>query len=91
MKILSLGCRPPDISWMMFVASPVKPSLHKLVAAVAEGLPSGTRSARRKTAWAILAILSGGVSIARSAADPRIGAQIAAGVKEAVAALTDSL
>jgi TetR/AcrR family transcriptional regulator, transcriptional repressor for nem operon len=65
--------------------------LLKLVEAVAEGLPSGTRSARRRTAWAILAILSGGVSIARSAADPRIGSQIAAGAKGAVLALTDSL
>ena len=38
-----------------------------VVEAVAEGLPNGTLPARRKTAWAILAILSGGVSIARSA------------------------
>ena len=62
--------------------------LLKVVEAVAEGLSNGTLAARRKTAWAILSILSGGVSIARSAADPRTGAQIAAGVKSAVLKLT---
>ena len=62
--------------------------LVKVVEAVAEGLSNGTLSARRKTAWAILSVLSGGVSIARSAADPRTGAQIAAGVKTAVLKLT---
>ena len=64
--------------------------LVRVAEAVAEGLPNGTLAARRKTAWAILSVLSGGVSIARSAADPRIGAQIAAGVKNAVLKLTDN-
>lgn len=64
--------------------------LVRVVEAVAEGLPNGTLAARRKTAWAILSVLSGGVSIARSAADPRIGAQIAAGIKNAVLKLTDT-
>jgi TetR/AcrR family transcriptional repressor of nem operon len=62
-----------------------------VVEAVAEGLSNGTLPARRKTAWAILSILSGGVSIARSAADPKTGSQIAAGVKGAVLAMTDNL
>ena len=62
--------------------------LLRVVEAVAGGLSNGTLPARRKTAWAILSLLSGGVSIARSAADPRVGAQIAAGVKGAVLALT---
>jgi TetR/AcrR family transcriptional repressor of nem operon len=60
-----------------------------VVEAVAGGLPSATLPARRKTAWAILSLLSGGVSIARSAADPKIGAQIAAGIKAAVLTLTN--
>ena len=64
--------------------------LVRVVEAVAEGLPKGTLAARRKTAWAVLSVLSGGVSIARSAADPRIGAQIAAGVKNAALKLADS-
>ena len=62
--------------------------LLKVAEAVALGLPHGPLPARRKTAWAILAMLSGGVSIARSAADPRTGAQIAVGIKSAVMALT---
>lgn len=64
--------------------------LLKVAEAVAEGLPNGTLPARRKTAWAILAMLSGGVSIARSAADPKTGAQIAASIKSAVMALASS-
>jgi AcrR family transcriptional regulator len=63
--------------------------LVKVVEAVAQGLSNGTLPARRKTAWAILSMLSGGVSIARSAADPRTGAQIAAGIKDAILVLTD--
>jgi len=62
--------------------------LLRVAEAVAQGLPIGPLAARRKTAWAILAMLSGGVSLARSAADPKTGAQIAAGIKSAVIALT---
>ncbi|MGZ3250318.1 MAG: TetR/AcrR family transcriptional regulator [Croceibacterium sp.] len=64
--------------------------LVRVVEAVADGLPKGTLAARRKTAWAVLSVLSGGVSIARSAADPRIGAQIAAGVRNAALKLADN-
>ena len=61
--------------------------LLRVVEVVAEGLPNGPLPARRKTAWAILGMLSGGVSLARAAADPKIGAQIAAGVKGAILVL----
>ena len=64
--------------------------LLRVAEAVAQGLPNGSLVARRKTAWAILAMLSGGVSLARSAADLRTGAQIAAGIKSAVMELTSS-
>lgn len=63
--------------------------LLKVVEAVAEGLSNAALPARRKTAWAILSILSGGVSIARSSVDLETGAQIAAGVKDAVLKMTD--
>jgi TetR/AcrR family transcriptional repressor of nem operon len=56
----------------------------KVVEAVAEGLEHGTLPARRKTAWAILSILSGGVTLARSAVDAKVGTQIASAVKSAV-------
>jgi TetR/AcrR family transcriptional repressor of nem operon len=63
--------------------------LVKVVEAVAQGLSNGTLPARRKTAWAILSMLSGAVSIARSAADPKTGSQVAAAIKDAILALTD--
>jgi len=62
--------------------------LVKVAEAVAKGLPNGPLAIRRRTAWAILALLSGGVSMARSAADPKTGAQIAAGIKAAITTLT---
>src|SRR6266702_4010301 len=52
-----------------------------------QGLSNGTLSARRKTAWAILSILSGGVSIARSTADPKLGSQVGVALKAAVLTL----
>src|SRR5258708_6218742 len=64
--------------------------LVRVVEAVAQGLSNGTLSARRKTAWAILSMLSGGVSIARSTADPRLGSQVGVAIKAAVLALVDS-
>ncbi len=64
--------------------------LVKVAEAVAEGLPKGPLAARRKMAWAILAMLSGAVSMARSAADPNTGAQIAASIKGAVMTLAGS-
>jgi TetR/AcrR family transcriptional regulator, transcriptional repressor for nem operon len=56
----------------------------KVVEAVAEGLRPGTLSERRETAWAILALLSGGVTLARSAEAAAVGTQIAGAVKSAV-------
>jgi len=58
--------------------------LLKVVEAVAEGLEHGTLPVRRKTAWAILSVLSGGVTLARSTVDSKIGTQIASAVKSAV-------
>ena len=63
--------------------------LVRVVEAVAEGLPRGTLAARRKLAWAILAMLSGGVTLARASDDAKLGAQIAAALKAAVSALVD--
>ena len=57
--------------------------------AVAAGLPEGARGSRRKLAWTILAMLSGGVSLARATEDPKIGAQIASALKAAIATLVE--
>ncbi len=59
----------------------------RVVDAVAEGLSDGTLPQRRKTAWAVLSILSGGVTLARAVDDPKIGAAIAAAVRTAVRAI----
>jgi TetR/AcrR family transcriptional repressor of nem operon len=56
----------------------------KVVDAVAEGLKPGTLPARRMKAWAILSLLSGGVTLARSAEDAKVGTQIASAVKRTV-------
>jgi len=61
--------------------------LLKVVDAVADGLQHGTMPARRKAAWAILSMLSGGVTLARSTNDPRVGATIARAIKGAVLVL----
>lgn len=61
--------------------------LLRVVDAVAEGLPDGTPPQRRKAAWAVLSILSGGVTLARSVDDPKIGASIAAAVRAAALAI----
>jgi TetR/AcrR family transcriptional repressor of nem operon len=58
-----------------------------VVEAVAEGLTRGTLPERRKSAWAILALLSGGVTLARSTEDAKVGTQIARAVKTAVLAV----
>ena len=61
--------------------------LLRVVDAVAEGLPDGTLPQRRKAAWAVLSILSGGVTLARAVDDPKIGASIGAAVRAAVLAI----
>ena len=58
--------------------------LVKVVEAVAEGLPKGSPAERRATAWSILAVLSGGVTMARSAADPETSSEVAEALKDAV-------
>ena len=45
----------------------------QLIEAIADGLPKGTLGARRKTSWVILALLSGGVTLARASHDAKVG------------------
>ena len=60
--------------------------LVKVVEQVAEGLDGGTLAERRKRAWSLLAVLSGGVTMARSVADADVSARIAKSVREAALA-----
>lgn len=61
--------------------------LLKVVETVAKGLKHGSLAKRRQTAWAILSLLSGSVTLARSAGDAEVGRQIAAAVNNTVASL----
>lgn len=54
--------------------------LEALARAVADGLTGLPEAARLPRAWALLAILSGGVTVARAAADRTVAEEIAAGV-----------
>ena len=56
----------------------------RVVDAIAEGLPSGALPLRRKKAWAIVSILSGGVTLARATEDRKVGDHIVSAVTAAV-------
>src|SRR4051812_12750828 len=51
--------------------------------AVADGLLGPSEDSRLQRAWALLAILSGGVTMARAVHDPAISAAVAAAVRKA--------
>ena len=61
-----------------------------LVEAIVAGLPRGSLSMRRKTAWSVLSLLSGGVSLARAAINPKVGEQIAQATVAAIITLGGS-
>lgn len=58
--------------------------LHAVVAAAADGL-EGSAKARRHQALVMLALLSGGVSLARAVNDPAFSEEIAAAIRGALA------
>ena len=66
----------PSCGWIHF-ADP------KVAAAVAEGLEGGTLAERKQRAWALLSILSGGVTLARAVADEGVSSGIAEAVRAA--------
>ena len=68
------------------IRSTYRAEIVKVVAAVAEGLSSGTLEERERRAWAFLVILSGGVTMARAVDDMAVGEAIAAAAR--VAALS---
>jgi TetR/AcrR family transcriptional repressor of nem operon len=57
--------------------------LMKVIEAVAQGLPSGSISEKTNRAVAMLALLSGGVTMARALADEALAAQAAEGIRSA--------
>jgi TetR/AcrR family transcriptional repressor of nem operon len=57
--------------------------LIKVIDAVAQGLPMGITDENINRAWALLALLSGGVTMARALADDELSAQVAEGIRTA--------
>ena len=57
--------------------------IERVVVAVADGLPGRSRKERRARAWALLSILSGGVTMARAVADADVSAAIASACRVA--------
>lgn len=61
--------------------------LMKVIEVVAQGLPSGNATAKADRATALLALLSGGVTMARALADEELAAQTAKGIRSAALAI----
>lgn len=61
--------------------------LMKVIEAVAQGLPSGSTTEKANRAVALLALLSGGVTMARALADEALAAQTAEGIRSAALAI----
>ncbi len=57
--------------------------IERVANAVADGLPGRSRKDRRARAWALLSILSGGVTMARAVADKDVSDAIAAACRTA--------
>lgn len=57
--------------------------LIKVINAVAQGLPMGITAENINRAWALLALLSGGVTMARALANDELSAQVAEGIRAA--------
>src|SRR5260370_26423965 len=62
--------------------------LQRIVATIATGLPGNAKGDRAARAWALLALVAGGVSLARAVPDPVVSGQIARAVSQAAVALS---
>jgi len=91
-KDLACGCALPTLSPEVIrsgqqVRSAYQTELIKLNDAIASGLTVGNATENRDTAWVMLAVLSGGVTLARAVWDETIAEQIAIAVHEATVAI----
>lgn len=83
------GCTLPALSSEVERAgdearSAYETELTQLVASVEKGLSGSDPKLRRQQAWAVLALLSGGVSMARAVQDEQLSQEIAAAIEKAV-------
>lgn len=65
-------------------------ALKRVVDSVRRGLPGGNDDERRQKAWALLALLSGGVTMARSLTSETVQRDIAAQLKHAALAMVST-
>ena len=86
------GCALPSLSSEVARSDPgtrasYEAELLRLLDALADNLPDGDVPARRR-AWAMMALLAGGATLARSVESASVAAEIAAAVTDTVAAVT---
>lgn len=86
---LSEGCAlsalSSDVERAGYAAQSVyEAELFDLSSALAQGLEPGGNMTAREQAWALLAMLSGGVTMARAVDDPALSDEIAAAVRKAI-------
>jgi len=89
---LACGCALPTLSPEVIrsdrrVRSAYQTELIKLNNAVAAGLLTGTATEKRDTAWVILSVLAGGITLARAVWDEALAEQIATAVHHATVAV----
>jgi TetR/AcrR family transcriptional repressor of nem operon len=70
------------------IRSTYEHELRRIIDEVASGLPEGTPNERSDTAIAMLALLAGGVTLARAVPDPQLSERIAKAVGHAALDLT---
>ncbi len=89
---LACGCALPTLSPEVIranrrVRSVYQAELLKLNDAVAAGLAIGTATQKRDTAWVVLSVLTGGVTLARAVWDEALAEQISAAIHDAAIAI----
>jgi TetR/AcrR family transcriptional regulator, transcriptional repressor for nem operon len=90
---LGQSCALPSLSPDVMRAEPAtreayEMELRRVIDEVAAGLADGSLSERRDEAIALLALLSGGVTLARAVADPALAERIAQAVRGQALAMT---
>jgi TetR/AcrR family transcriptional regulator, transcriptional repressor for nem operon len=87
-----VGCALPTLSPEVIradgrVRAAYQAELIKLNEAIAAGLADGTNTEKRDTAWVILSLLTGGVTLSRAVWDEALSEQIAAAIHKATMAI----
>jgi len=92
---LACGCALPTLSPEVIrsdqrIRSAYQIELLKLNEAIALGLSTGTTTEKRDTAWVILAVLAGGVTLARAVWDEAVAEEIAQAIHRATVEIARS-